>query len=120
MDVTNALIALGPYFPLIAFAAAVVADDVAGVALAIKAGTFDANKLPSFLKSQFGTVKAGVVLAAALTAYYTGGDVKGAALAVVVAGGSALTVSVVSDLIAKVKAFFSKAPAAPAAPAAKK
>lgn len=111
MDVTNALLTLGPYFPLIAFVAAVVADDVAGVALAIKAKTFDANKLPSFLKSQFGTVQAGVVVTAALTAYLSGGDVKGAATAVVVAGGSALTISVVSDFIKKVKAFFAKGPA---------
>lgn len=119
MDITNALLTLGPYFPLIAFAAAVVADDVAGVAVALKTKTFDSAKLPSFLKSQFGTVKAGVVAVAALTAYYTGGDVKGAALAVVVSGGSALTISVVADFVSKVKAFFSKAPSVTVATAKK-
>lgn len=117
MDVTSAILAFG-FSPLVAFAAAVVVDNVLGIAVAVKAKTFDAKKLPSFLASQFGTKEALVVAAAAYAAYSTGGDVKTAMTAVVVAGGGALTVAVAKDIYGKIKALVAKAPAV--APAAKK
>jgi ketopantoate hydroxymethyltransferase len=117
MDVTGAILAFG-FSPLVAFAVAVVVDDVLGVAVAVKTKTFDAAKFPSFLASQFGTKEALVVAAAAFAAYQTGGNVKAAATAVVVAGGSALTVSVAKDILDKIKALVAK-PAAPAAAAKK-
>lgn len=107
MNVVSAFFALG-YAPLAGFVLAVVVDDIFGIALAVKARTFDANKLPSFLATQFGTKQALVVAAAAFAAYQTGGDVKTAATAVVVAGGSALFVSVVNDIVAKAKGLLAK------------
>jgi hypothetical protein len=104
MDVTSAVLALGSS-PLVVFAAAVIVDDLLGVALAVKTKTFDAKKLPSFLESQFGTKEFLVVAAAAFAAYETGGDAKAAATAVVVAGGFALTVAVGKDILDKIKAF---------------
>lgn len=104
MDVVSAVLAFG-LSPLVAFAAAVLVDDVLGIAVAVKTKTFDSKKLPSFLASQFGTKEFLVVASAALVAYETGGDAKAAATAVVVAGGSALTVSVLKDAWGKVKAF---------------
>jgi hypothetical protein len=121
MNVTSAILAFG-FSPLAAFIVAVVVDDVLGIALAVKTKTFDSNKLPSFLASQFGTKQALVVAAAAYAAYVTHGDVKAAATAVVTAGGAALTVSVAKDIFGKIKALMAKAPATKAkvAPAAKK
>lgn len=113
MDVVSAILAVG-LSPLVAFAVAVVVDDVAGVALALKTKTFSWAKLPSFLESQFGTKEALVVAAAAYAAYAAGGDVKAAATAVVVAGGSALTVAVIKDIILKFKAIVTGATPAPA------
>ena len=104
MDVVSAVLAFG-LSPLAAFAAAVVVDDLLGIAVAVKTKTFDAKKLPSFLASQFGTKEALVVAAAAFASYQVNGDAKAAATAVVVAGGSALTVSVLKDVFGKVKAF---------------
>ena len=119
MDIGSALQAVG-LSPLVAFVAAVVVDDVFGIALALKAKTFDLKKLPSFLESQFGTKEFLVVATAAVAAYVSGGDVKAAATAVVVAGGSALFLSVLKDIYAKALAFVGKAPAAKASAAAKK
>ena len=115
MDISSAVLAAG-LSPLAAFVVAVVVDDVLGIALAIKAKTFDPAKLPSFLASQFGTKEALVVGAAAFAAYQSGGDVKSAATAIVVAGGSALTIATAKDIYAKVKAFVAK-PATPVAAA---
>ena len=100
----NAVLAFG-LSPLVAFAVAVVVDDVFGVVLAFKTKTFDANKLPSFLGSQFGTKAALVAATAGFAAYSTGGDFKVAATTVVVTGGSALFVSVLKDIYAKAKAI---------------
>jgi hypothetical protein len=94
-----------------AFVLAVILDDALGVIGAIKTKTFDVNKLPSFLESQFGTRQAlalgGLIVAAAVS----GGDVRSATLAALTAGGSALTLSVLADAYAKVKALVAPAPA---------
>lgn len=108
------------------FVLAVVLDDVAGILLAIKEHTFDPNLLPSFLESQFGTVKAAALLGLVATATITavgsallhGGltqlalqGIADAALAAATAGAGAMLLSVVSDLLSKVQALFGAKPA---------
>ena len=104
MDIVDGVLALG-YDPLYVFFGAVVVDVALGVGNAVRNKTFDFNKFPSFLESQFGTRAVLPVAAAALAAYQTGGDVHNAALLVVVSGGSALTVSVAKDAFVKAKAL---------------
>jgi hypothetical protein len=106
-----------------AFVVAVVIDDVLGVLVAIKAKTFDANKLPAFLESQFGTKQAAALAGAILVAVISGqyANLQDAALALVAAGGGALTLSVLADIYGKIKALAglpsdqAQTPAAPAA-----
>ena len=97
-----------------AFVLAVILDDALGVIGAIKTKTFSTKELPSFLESQFGTRQAlalgGLIVAAAVS----GGDVRSAVLAALTAGGGALTLSVLADAYAKIKALVAPAPAAPA------
>lgn len=102
MNLVDAFLAFG-FSPLALFLLAVVVDDILGVIKAVKAKTFDAKKLPSFLASQFGTKEFLVVASAALAAYETGGDVKSVATGVVVAGGSALLVATCKDIYSKAK-----------------
>lgn len=101
-----------------AFVIAVAIDNVVGVVGAIKSRSFDWHKLPSFLASQFGTKQAIALGGLIVAAYVAGGDVKGAALAAVTAGGGALTLSVLSDVYSKLGALLAPAPKAPAAPTA--
>lgn len=86
-----------------AFVFAVVIDIVLGVALAVKAKTFDVHKLPSFLESQFGTKSALALLGLVAAAYFSGGDIKQATLAALAAGGGALTAAVAADILGKIK-----------------
>ncbi len=100
------------------FVIAVILDDIAGVLVALKQKTFDPNKLPSFLESQFGTRQAvalfGLVVTAVTTAVgsvlvhggltQTGLQViADAALAAASAGAAAMLLSVLSDLFDKVR-----------------
>ena len=100
-----------------AFVLAVIVDDALGVIGAIKAKTFDVHALPSFLVSQFGTREAAALLGLVAVAYFSGGDIRQATLAALAAGGGALTAAVTADIVAKIKALVSSAPATPAAPA---
>lgn len=98
------------------FVIAVIIDDVAGILVAIKLHAFDANQLPSFLESEFGTRKAaallGLVAAAVTTAVGSalihGGltqdalqAIADAAFAAASAGAAAMLLSVVSDIFDK-------------------
>jgi hypothetical protein len=94
-----------------AFVVAVVLDDTLGVIGAIKTKTFDIHKLGSFLVSQFGTRAALSLLGLIVAAYVSGGDVRSAALAALAAGGGAVTLGVLADCYAKVKALVAPAPA---------
>lgn len=99
-----------------AFVIGVVLDDLLGILVAVRQHKFDANKLPSFLESQFGTKKAaallGLVSAAVTTAVGAalihGGltqsalqAIADAGFAAATAGAAAMLLSVVSDLIDK-------------------
>lgn len=103
------------------FVVMVALDDLAGVVLALKTKTFDWNKLPSFLESQFGTRQAvallGLVATATLTAVGSalvhGGltqmalqGISDAALAAATAGAGAMLLSVVGDFAAKLSGIF--------------
>jgi hypothetical protein len=93
-----------------AFILAVLADDILGIVLAVKAGKFDWNRLPSFLESELGTKAAlallGLVVTAVLTAGVSGtSDIRGAALAALTAGAAAKTASVVADAVSKARAL---------------
>jgi hypothetical protein len=98
------------------FLVAVILDDLLGVMLAVRTGTFDPNKLPSFLESQFGTKQAAALAGAVLVAVFAGqyASIQTAALALVTAGGSAMTLSVLGDIIEKVKAIAATFQSAPA------
>lgn len=89
------------------FVLAVILDDVLGIAVAIKAGKFDWNALPSFLESEFGTRAAaallGLVVTAAVAAAAGNGDIRAAALAALTAGATAKAASVVSDAVSKAR-----------------
>jgi len=52
-----------------------------------------------------------VVFAAILAASQSGGDVHAAALAIVAAGGFAMSASLVKDIVDKILVFLGKAPA---------
>jgi hypothetical protein len=97
----RAVVSLG-YDPLYVFLGAVAIDNVVGILQAVRTKTFDLHKLPSFLASQFGTKAFLVVAAAAYAAYAAGSSVHDAALAVVAAGGFALTLAVVKDIFQKI------------------
>lgn len=99
--------------PVGAFVAAVIVDDLLGIALAIKKGgikALSANKLTSFILTQFGTAEAKVLggivamaVVASVGARFAGGSVdvaslaKDAYVAAQVAAG-ALTVKVANDI----------------------
>ena len=93
------------------FVLAVVIDNILGVIGAIKSKTFDVKELPTFLESQFGTKVALSLLGLIVASYFAGGDAKQAALAALAAGGGALTASVGADIVAKIRALASGAPA---------
>jgi len=108
-------------------------DVIAGAGLAFRTGTFDPNKLPSFLAAQFATKELLGVLGLGVTAGTTafastivqGGLTEAAlqtvaqvALAAMTAGAATMIVSVLSDALSKVSELFSAAPAAPATPPA--
>lgn len=103
------------------FVVMVALDDLAGVVLALKTHTFDWNKLPSFLESQFGTRQAAALLGLVATATLTavgsalvhGGltqtalqGIADAALAAATAGAGAMLLSVVGDFAAKLSGIF--------------
>jgi hypothetical protein len=97
---------------VVAFVIAVIADDFIGVFVAIRKGVFSWNKLPSFLESQFGTRQAAALAGTVVMAYLTGqvhdlAQAHAAALAVVTAGGGALTLSVLKDAISKLQSLIS-------------
>lgn len=95
------------------FVLAVIVDDALGVILALRTQSFSWAKLPSFLESQFGTQKALALLGLIAAAYFSGGDVRSAALAALAAGGGALTLSVAADILSKIKALVSPPAATP-------
>lgn len=123
MDLHSAFawLAVGASTTVGAFLIGVVLDDVAGVVRSIRRperfGAFDWNKLPSFLRSQFGTVEAlallGMVVAAVTTAVGSallhGGlssaalqGIADAAMGAATLGAGTMLLSVVADLVAKV------------------
>ena len=98
------------------FVVLVLVDNLLGVVNALKSHTFDAHKLPSFLASQLGTREAAAVAGAVAVAYLGQGDIRQVALAAVTAGGGALSLAVLADIIAKLKAFVADSGPAPAPP----
>jgi hypothetical protein len=97
---------------VVAFVGLSLVDVLFGAVIAARQGKFDWNYLPNFLSTNLGTKYGLVVLAAILAASQTGGSVHAAALAVVTAGGGAMSASLVKDIVVKVQAFLAKPAAA--------
>lgn len=102
-------------YPVVAFVLAVTLDDVLGVVSAARARSLSAQKLPSFLASQFGTHEAaalgGLIFAAYLSAP-SGADLRDVLYSAATLGASALTVKVIADIKDKASALVSLRPVA--------
>jgi len=97
---------------VIAFVGLALVDALFGVAYAVKNKVFDWSYLPNFLSTNLGTKYALVVLAAIVAANQSGGDLHQAALAVVAAGGFAMSAALIKDIVNKALAFVGKGPIA--------
>ena len=108
MDLTSVVAAFvnASGYALAAFIILVGVDLVVGIVSAVVKKEFDLNYLPSFLETSLGVRFGVIVLSAYLgTNSATGTSAHDAALAVVTAGGGAMSLSLLKDIIVKVMGF---------------